>query len=197
MEKDRKSNKIAKLEALLFVYGEPLAYKKIAKFLDVKADEARELAAALADHLKNREAGLALLVDEEKVQLVTHADFGSLLEEIIKEEFNEELSPASLETLSIILYAAPVSRAELEYIRGVNSSFTLRSLLLRGLIERSPDPHRPNAFVYNPSFEVLKYLGVGRREELPEFEKFKKLMENLRQPVSAEAAAGKPSDVQP
>jgi segregation and condensation protein B len=176
-------NQISKLEALLFIYGEPMPYKKISKILDLKPEELKNLVSELEKELKNRNGGLALVSDEEKVQLVTKPEFSKLLEEVVKEEFHEELSPASLEALSIIAYASPISRAELEYIRGVNSSFTLRSLLLRGLIERSPDPKRPNAFTYSPSFELLKYLGIAKRENLPEFEKFQKLIGLMRVPL--------------
>ena len=62
----------------------------------------------------------------------------------------------------------------------MNSSFTLRNLLIRGLVERQPDPKRGNVFLYRPSFDLLKYLGVGKVEELPEYEKFQALIAKLR-----------------
>jgi segregation and condensation protein B len=173
-------NLIPKLEALLFIYGEALTYKKIAKFLDISAEEAKELAKQLDSRMKERSGGLALLMDEGKIQLATRPDFGKFLEKVVKKEFDEDLSPASLETVSIIAYAAPITRSEIEYIRGVNSSFTLRSLMLRGLIERSPDPRRPNAFIYSPNFDFLKHLGIARKEDLPEFEKMRNLMSGIR-----------------
>ena len=161
---------VAQLEALLFIYGEPMTYKKIAQVLKVKEDEVKEAVKIFEENLKQENRGLALTIDKEKIQLTTKGEFKTISEEIIEEELNENLTPAALETLSIVIYSAPISRAEIEYIRGVNSSFILRGLLIRGLIERSQDPKRANAFVYNSSFEFLKHLGIGKAEDLPEFE---------------------------
>lgn len=171
---------IAQLEALLFIYGEPLSYKKIVQILKTKEDEVRTAVKELEIALMQSDRGLSLVSDQEKVQLVTKADFKNIAEEIIKEELNENLTLAALETLSIIIYSGPISRAELDYIRGVNSSFILRNLLIRGLVERSPDPKRTNAFIYNPSFEFLKHLGISKREDLPEYQKFQDLIKALR-----------------
>ena len=165
----------AKIEALLFIYGEPLTFKKLSKNLGVKESEIKEAVQSLAGDLIGENRGLHLIMDDEKVQLATKPEFGKLLEDAVKSELNEELTSASLETLSIIVYSAPISRAEIDYIRGVNSSFILRSLLIRGLVEREPDPRRLNAFVYKPSFEFLKRLGLGRPEDLPEYTEFQKI----------------------
>lgn len=186
-EKNSESRQalFSKLEALLFIYGEPLSYKKIAKALGVKEDEAQEAAVELAKSLEESGRGLSLVRDAETAQLVTHPDFGDLLEQVLKEELKEELSPASLETLSIIVYSAPVSRAELEYVRGVNSSFILRSLLLRGLVKRESDPKRLSAFIYKPSLELFKFLGVSGFEDLPEYAKYSQLIRSLRKEEDA------------
>lgn len=172
----------AQLEALLFIYGDALDFKKISKTLGIDEEKMKEAAKILSEDLQKENRGLFLIQDKEKIQLTTKPDFAKLLEDVIKEELHENLTPAALETLSIIAYAGPMTRAELEYIRGVNSSFTLRNLLIRGLIERSPDPKRGNVFLYNPSFELLKHLGISRAEDLPEYEKFKSLIEKLRNP---------------
>ena len=185
---DLDKNLIAKLEALLFVYGEPLTYKKIAKILEVKEGEIKEAVKELAENLKDAGRGLQLTADNEKIQLATKANFAKLLEDVIKSELNEDLSPASLETLSIITYSAPISRAEIDYIRGVNSSFILRALLIRGLVDRETDPHRANAFVYKPSFEFLKRLGLGRPQDLPEYTEFQKMVSALRTQESSKTA---------
>jgi len=170
-------NKLAELEALLFIHGEALAMKKIASILDVKPEEAAQLIEELKGKLGAPDRGLALVSDGDKAQLVTKAEFGKLLEKFVKDELSEELSPASLETLAAIVYFAPISRARLEYLRGVNSSFILRSLLLRGLVERFPDPHRQNQFLYRPTFELLKHVGLAKREDMPDFEKYQSLMQ--------------------
>ena len=86
-----------------------------------------------------------------------------------KEELNKELSKASLETLSIILYKNGVSRAEIDYIRGVNSSFTLRALSVRGLIEKTIDTKDNRRYIYKPSFDTLSFMGIKSAEELPDY----------------------------
>ena len=183
---------IAKIEALLFIYGDAIGFKKIAKILSVTENTVEEAVQKLAENLKSDERGLFLVHDKEKVQLTTKPDFASLLESVTKEELRENLTPAALETLSIVAYAGPMTRAELDYIRGVNSSFSLRNLSIRGLVERYPDPKRGNVYLYKPSFELLKFLGVAKIEDLPNHEKFQKLIEKLRNPASDEASAGKP-----
>jgi len=177
-------DKLAELEALLFIHGEPLSTKKIAAILDVKLERAAELIEELKKNLEDAARGLAVIFDGEKVQLVTKAKFGKIIEKFVKEELSEELTPASLETLAAIVYFAPISRARLEYLRGVNSSFILRSLLLRGLVERFPDPERQNQFLYRPTFELLKHIGLSKREDLPDFEKFQSLMKAFEAPAA-------------
>ena len=142
----------------------------------------KEALKSLAEIYKDESRGLQLVLDNEKVQIATKPEFGKLQEDVVKGELHEELTPASLETLSIIIYSAPISRAEIDYIRGVNSTFILRNLLIRGLIERELDPKRANAFVYKPSFEFLRHLGISEKEDLPEFEQFQQLIQSLRQP---------------
>ena len=183
-ETENKNNMAARLEALLFIYGEPMSYKKIAEVLTCSPEEAREAATKLETSLRDDHRGLFLIKDNEKIQLTTKPEFGSLFETIVKEELKESLTPAALETLAIIAYCGPVSRAEIDYIRGVNSSFTLRNLAIRGLVAREIDPKRANAYIYKPSFDLLKYLGISKAEDLPEYLKFNDLMQKLRAPES-------------
>jgi segregation and condensation protein B len=164
----------AKIEALLFVYGEPLAFKRLAEILGITPAEAEEVVKSLGEKLKN-ESGLKIIFEGGRVQLVTKPEYGSLVEKLVREETREELSPASLETLAIVSYLGPVARSTIEYIRGVNSSFILRSLLIRGLVERMSDSKRTNVYLYKPSFDLLKFFGIGAVEELPEFGKFREL----------------------
>ncbi len=185
------SDLISKIEALLFIYGDALEIKKIAKTLRASEDEVAEAVKQLEGELKSEKCGLFLVSDKEKIQLTTKPDLASLLESVIKEELRENLTPAALETLSIVAYAGPMTRAELDYIRGVNSSFSLRNLSIRGLVERYPDPKRGNVYIYKPSFELLKFLGVAKAADLPEYEKFQQLIEKLRNP---EAPTGKPAE---
>lgn len=177
-----QENLTAKLEALLFIYGEPMTYKKIVKMLEIAEKDVKELVSNLKDALNQDSRGLSLVLDAEKAQLVTKPGFGNMLQKIVKEEVSETLTPASLETLSIITYTGPISRAEIEYIRGVNSTFILRNLLIRGLIERSVDPKKSNVYLYNPSLDFLKFIGISKVEDLPEYQKFNDLIKKLREP---------------
>lgn len=187
---------ISALQALLFIYGEPMEIKKAASTLEVKPADIEAAAKTLAQQMIDAKSGLALVFYDSKIQLTTRPEFASLLEKIVKSELNEALTPAGLETLSIVAYSAPVSRAEIDYIRGVNSTFILRNLLLRGLIDRENDPKRANAYVYKPSFDFLKHIGVSRVEDLPEFEKFSKLTQQLK-PAANPAPAAQPSQESP
>jgi segregation and condensation protein B len=169
----------AKLEAILFIYGEPLSLQTAAKILQVSLEEIRAARAVLEKRLLGSGSGLTLLTHGENMQLVTKPAFAQFTEAILKSELQEELTPAALETLSIIAYAGLVSRSIIDYIRGVNSSFILRSLLIRGLIERSLDPGHGNAYRYAPSFELLRHFGLSRFEELPDFSRLNGLLQKL------------------
>lgn len=177
----------AKIEAILFWKGEPISRKKLSEILSSSAKPARQLVGGASDgqgkfgqkeideaieklkaSLKNR--GVALVENYDEIMLGTAPELSELIENLQKEELNKELSKASLETLSIILYKNGASRAEIDYIRGVNSSFTLRALSIRGLIKKTTDEKDSRKFIYKPSFELLSFMGIKSIEELPEYE---------------------------
>ena len=181
-EIDQQNKKIAaKLEALLFIFGEPINFKKLSKILELKELEIKNGLEELKNGLSQEHRGLALIEDKDNIQLVTKPEFSKLLKDITKQEFTEALTPAALETLSIIAYAGPIPRADIEYIRGVNSSFILRTLVMRGLVEREINPKRANAYVYSASFDLLRHLGLSKISDLPDHAKYKELVANLYQ----------------
>ncbi|OGI21541.1 MAG: SMC-Scp complex subunit ScpB [Candidatus Moranbacteria bacterium RIFCSPHIGHO2_01_FULL_55_24] len=162
---------IAALEAILFVSGEPLPIRKIAKILEIDEPNIRAAAAALRERYENDpSSGLQLIENGDAVRLTTKAGNQNAVEAITKSSLQEHLSKAALEVLAIIAYRAPISRAEIETIRGVNCSFTLRNLLLRELVEREGNPNDLRGYLYSPSFKFLESLGLGKREDLPDFE---------------------------
>jgi segregation and condensation protein B len=173
---------LASLEALLFIHGEPITHKKIEDVLRIGREECDALIAEMKKRLEEGGRGLQLVVgggagaNEQKVQLATKPEFNEILESFVREELSEDLTPASLEALSIIAYLGPISRAKLEYLRGVNSLVILRSLMIRGLIERLPDPDHAAGFVYQPTFDLMKQLGLQSKEDLPEFARFQELL---------------------
>src|SRR3989344_7906071 len=106
-----KSSLSAQIEALLFIYGEPMPYEKLSQVLGASKLEVSTAIQELAGELRSRNGVVWLVHDSNKVQLTTKPEFSGLLEQIVKEDLKEDLSPASLETLSVIAYAAPISRA--------------------------------------------------------------------------------------
>ncbi len=166
-------NREAACEAILFYYGAPLAIPKLAKLLGCTPKECRETLDALsARYVADAARGLFLLIHNEEATIGTKPELKSFLESLMKEEFQESLTPAALEALSLVSYLGPVTRATIDYIRGVNSTFTLRNLLLRGLIDRAP-AEKGGGYEYRASVEFLKHMGIARVEELPEYEKYR------------------------
>lgn len=157
-----------KIEALLFFKAEPLSIKEIAKILEEMESAVKDALDVLSAKLEDR--GLRIIWKEDKILLGTHKEMGPLLEKLRKEELNKELTKAAQETLSIILYKNGATRSEIDWIRGVNSSFILRSLLVRGLVERRTHPRDSRKYLYQSTFELLQHLGVSKIEELPEYE---------------------------
>jgi len=185
--------KLAALEALLFIHGEPVTYKKIAAVLSVGKEEAEALVKTLHDRLGSSDRGLQLVSDREKVQLATKPEWNTILESFVKEELSADLSPASLETLSIVSYLGPISRPRIEYLRGVNSSVILRSLMIRGLIERFPDSEHPSGFLYRLTFDAMKHLGIQQKEDLPDFLKFQELLKVFDPKVAEDQSKTEPA----
>jgi len=167
-----------KLEALLFWKAEPVSFKKLASLLKVDEPTITTALNQLEETLKGR--GLSLVRNDEEVMLGTAKELSSLIEELTKEELSRDLGKAGLETLSIVLYQGPISRADIDYIRGVNSQFILRNLLIRGLVERVDNPKDARSFLYKPTLELLSHLGVTKISELPEYEQVKSDIESFR-----------------
>jgi segregation and condensation protein B len=162
---------LSKLEALLFVSGEALSLARLEKILGVSKEEIRvagmELAAAYQEDSKR---GLMIIEDGQSLLLATKPEYAPQVEALTKSELQENLSKAALEVLSIVAYRSPISRSEIDAIRGVNCSFTLRNLLLRDLISREGNPSDSRGYLYRPTFRFLESLGLGKISELPDYE---------------------------
>lgn len=155
------------IEAILFWKGEPLTIAELMRALRVPSGEVTQALRTLKEKLAGR--GVTLVRTDNEVSLATASPVSELIARLQKEELSHELGKAALETLSIILYRAPVTRRDIEYIRGVNSTAILRSLLIRGLIERTQSERDERLFLYQPSIALLAHLGIHSREELPEY----------------------------
>src|SRR3989344_5910848 len=113
-----------KIESVLLFKNEPVSIVELGKWLGEKPEDIEAALSNLEDSYKNR--GIVLVSDGESVSLGTHPGASELIEKLQKEELSRELGRAGLETLSIILYKGPISRREIDHIRGVNSGFILR-----------------------------------------------------------------------
>jgi len=167
----------AQIEAILFFKGEPVSARELSRMLKVSESEIADALPLLEGHLNER--GLKLVYKEDEVMLATAPEAGNLIEEIVKEELSRDLGKAGLETLSIVLYHGPVTRADIDYIRGVNSTFVLRNLLVRGLVEKVHNPNDQRSFLYKPTFQLLSFLGIPRVEDLPEYDASKRSVKDF------------------
>jgi segregation and condensation protein B len=155
----------AQLEALLFVAERPLSRREIATLARVDRATVDERLGDLEVSLRAR--GIRLVLSDERVELVTAPEAGGLIARYVGADAIR-LSAASLETLAIVAYRQPVTKAAVERIRGVDSDYTIRSLLHRRLVVelgRSEAPGRP--FLYGTGFEFLERFGLTTLEELP------------------------------
>lgn len=159
----------AKLEALLFVSIKPIALAELAKFLKANKAEIKKTLEDLAHSYQERKSGLVLINSNGKYQLTSAPEQAEMVKKFLKSEASGELSQPSLETLTIIAYRSPVSKSELEMIRGVNCSLILRNLLMRGLVEEKFDRSKQENY-YSVSTDFLRHLGLESVKDLPDFE---------------------------
>ena len=156
------------LTSLLFAVAKPLSYKDLVKFLDIKEEDLKKAIKNLQEQFNQENSGLQIAVNNGKVQMISNPDNGKVLQEYFKEEISGELTKPSLETLTIIAYRQPISKEELEQIRGVNCSLIIRNLLIRGFIEQ--DDNKNNLVpMYLVTMDFLRHLGINSVEELPDF----------------------------
>lgn len=179
MQNDKLQKEI---EAILFYKGEPISLKDLVRLTEVSESEIKNALKNLGDILDGR--GIVLISNNNEYSLATSPEVSSIIEKVVKDELNRDLSLASLETLSIVAYKGPVTRREIEYIRGVNSSFSLRSLLLRGLIERETSRLDERIFLYKPTTDLLLHLGIKSIEELPEWSNVQAEMKKAEESLS-------------
>jgi segregation and condensation protein B len=155
----------AALEGLLFVAERPLTRREIATLAGV---DRATVDARLGDlEVSLRDRGIRLLISDDRVELATASEAGALVARYVGTDAIR-LSPASLETLAIVAYRQPVTRAAVERIRGVDSDYTIRALLHRRLLVefgRAETPGRP--FLYGTGFDFLERFGLASLEELP------------------------------
>lgn len=160
----------SKIESILFIAIKPIALKKIIELTTAKKNEVKKELANLRAEYNQDDKGINIQKIGFKYQMITNPNNSQMITGFVKEEITGELTPASLETLTVIAYRGPITKAELEMIRGVNCSVILRNLLIRGLINEKEDK-KNLVQTYQISFDFMKHLGINQPDELPEFEK--------------------------
>lgn len=165
----------ALVEAILFVSPEPLSADQIANLLETTPRLVKKALEDLDALYQGR--GIRLQYHKSKIQITSAPEAAPILEKLLELETTSTLSQAALETLSIIAYQQPITRPQIDAIRGVNSDGVLRTLLTKGLIDdvgRADGPGRPILYSTTPDF--LKYFGLSSYDELPPLD-FEELQE--------------------
>ncbi|OGG85997.1 hypothetical protein A2392_00830 [Candidatus Kaiserbacteria bacterium RIFOXYB1_FULL_46_14] len=162
------------IEAVLFYKAEPIKKPTLSKLLGVEQTELESALAILKERLQG--GATALVIAEDEVELAVSSEFDQLIESLRKEELRRDIGKAGAETLAIVLYRSPVSRGEIDRIRGVNSSYILRNLETRGLVERDT---RGRGSEFRPTTELLRHLGIQEKTELADYANVMNALENF------------------
>lgn len=166
------------IEAILFWKGDTVSISTLSKITGKNNQEVIGALGELKGLLSNR--GIVLIEHDGEFTLGTNPESSRLIEAVRTEELSKDLGKASLETLAIVLYQGPIRRSEIDYIRGVNSNFILRNLLIRGLIERKIDKQDSRAAVYQPTLDLLRFLGITEVAQLEDFDTVKETIQAFR-----------------
>ncbi len=183
----------AHIEAILFATAEPTTKRKLARLLGVANEKVAEAVQRLGERLNTEDSGLRLIVSGEKIELVTSSEVSESVKKALKQDVQGELTKPSLEALTILAYRGPMTRPELEQIRGVQSSMILRNLMMRGLVEMKEET-RLGQPLYAVTVEFLKHLGITSQKDLPDFENLSKhaaiedVLADLEAPKNQEAS---------
>ena len=160
----------SKIESLLFIASKPLTLKQLAELLKKEKDEVEKELNKMIAVYEEEKRGVQIIKNEGKYQMVSSPDNAKVVQDFIKDETTGELTRPSLETLTIIAYREPISKLDLERIRGVNCSLILRNLMLRGLVEENFDKQK-NENYYSVTLDFIRFLGINSVSELPDYEK--------------------------
>jgi segregation and condensation protein B len=174
------------VEAVLFAGGDEYTVRELADMLALEPATIEEVLIELDQALAGR--GTSLVRSGDSVSLATSPVVAETLAQLRKEELASPLSKPSLETLAIILYKGPIAKSEIDFIRGVNSGFMLRNLMVRGLIQKIGGARG----AYQATTELLRFFGVDRAIDLPAYQE---LTDELQKRASAlQGDATEPGD---
>jgi segregation and condensation protein B len=173
---------IFKITGVLFISGEGLTINKLSEILNVKPDIINQVIDKVSERLS--QSGLVLIQTDPKhnsnlIQIATNPKH-DIKQLFYKHEEKEELSPAQLQTLTLITYLKEATSSEISFMRGVQSLMTLRLLAMRGFVNKTGDKYRL-------SLDSLKYLGISKNEDMKDFEKINlNLNSKLKDLINAE-----------
>ena len=156
------------IEALLFAGAQPMTAKRLADMTNSGKDDVKRAFADLQGRLETSGSGLMLVIHQEEAELVTRPEMAEFVRIVLKAETQGELSRPSMEALAILAYRGPMTRPELEQIRGVQSALILRNLMLRGLVEMKEEM-KLGQMMYAVTIDFYKHLGLSKPDELPDY----------------------------
>jgi len=168
-----------KIESLLLYKNEPVSFSWLSKILDVEKKTINETLLLMPEFYIKR--GITLVITDQEVGLVTNDISADILAELSKQSEEKELSKQALETLAIIGYRGMITKSEIDYIRGVNSVFILRNLMIRGLITKKKNVLDQRSPLYIPTHDMLSYLGITEITQLPKYQETQKKLRELEE----------------
>lgn len=177
------------IEAVMFAGAKPFTVKRLCEIAEAEPEQTKQALADLGKRLD--ESGSAMMLQNigHEYELVSRPEFAPAVSQVVNEETQGELTRAALEALTILAYRGPMTRPELEQIRGVHSSVIIRNLMMRGLVEEKSD-QRLGQPLYAVTFEFLNHLGLSGAEGLPDYAELRghavisDMLEQLQEPVT-------------
>ena len=162
-----------KLEALLFYKSAPMKHKDLCEMLEITPEQLGEATDKLTARLEH--SAITLIRTDTETTLATKQELAPFIEQIKRSDMKKDIGKAGAETLAIVLYRGPISRGEIDRIRGVNSGYILRNLSTRALVERTDNKKRVE---YQITTSLLQHLGVSRKQDLPGFNETMSLLQD-------------------
>lgn len=169
----------SQIEALLFFKGKPVEIFALSRVLGVSKREIRKSLKNLKEELDDR--GIVLVFSDSEAELVTSGEMSEIIESLRQDELAQSIGRAGVEVLAIVIYEGPITKPKIDYIRGVNSSTAIRTLLMRGLIERRKNQSNSRSFLYVPTIDILRHLGVGSVEEAPGYKEYREKLDKIKE----------------
>ncbi len=153
---------LEKIGTILYLSGDPIAITKVSELIGVTVEDVLGALPQLKERLEV--VGLTLITTDKDISIVTKPELATLIESFRKDELKGDLTPATLQVLTLVAYLGSVTREHISYIRGVQSAQSIRTLLVRGLISKSGE-------TCTLTVEALQMLGVTSKEELPDYQR--------------------------